>query len=165
MSLILVVLILSAEILSLSNNNFTGRLRDNFNGLTNLDFVDLSQNEFSGTIPPSLFDIPTIRLIYLNNNKLQGQIPSNFGNAPVLRDLYLYNNLLEGQVPPIQQDQLSKMQEFLVQNNDITGMMPPSICALRSQNGILENLWSDCSAADSEMPKVECECCTQCTFV
>jgi hypothetical protein len=155
------------ELLSVSFNNFNGRVRDNFNLFTKLDYVDFSQNSFTGEIPSSLFDVPTIRLVYLNNNRFQGPIPDNYGTSSVLRDLYIYDNRLNGGIPPVGDGQLTTMQEFLLQNNELTGIMPASICALRvpNGNGILEDLWADCESIDDQPPAVECECCTQCVFI
>jgi hypothetical protein len=96
-----------------------------------------------------------------------GPLPDNYGSSPVLRDLYIYDNMLNGGIPPISGSQLVTLQEFLMQNNQLTGTMPASICALRipNGNGILEDLWADCESVNEQPPEVECECCTQCVFV
>jgi Leucine-rich repeat (LRR) protein len=124
-----------------------------------LDFFDLAENQFTGNIPASLFNVPTIRIVYLSDNKLEGQIPENFGNARRLKDLYLNNNRLSGQIPPISMGQLPALTEFLLQGNELTGIMPASICAIRPSGGILDDLWTDCLGPD---PEVECDCCSQC---
>jgi len=127
--------------------------------MENLDFADFRMNSFTGTIPASLFDAPSIRLVYLSNNDLEGPIPSNYGNAASLRDLYLDGNQLTGTVPTVGADQLGALTEFLLQDNELTGTMPASICALRTPDGLLEDLWADCRGGDRE---IFCSCCTQC---
>ena len=147
----------------MSNNTFTGSVRDSFDQFQALDFIDLGHNRLTGEIPPSLFEIPTIRLVYLQNNRLDGLLPDNFGNAPVLRDFYVQSNRLFGQVPDVQPGQLANLTELLLQDNDLTGEMPASICALRTPLGVLEDLWADCEEIEGEA-EVACACCTQCTF-
>ena len=152
-----------AENILLSNNNFTGPIRNFFGSFQNLDFADFANNQFSGFLPSTLFDIPTIRIVYFSNNQMVGEIPSNFGRSPALRDLYLDGNQLRGNVPNIGTGQLLELTELLLQDNELTGEMPASVCALRTI-GILEDLWADCNPEDGNSPKISCQlgCCTQC---
>jgi hypothetical protein len=101
--------------------------------------------------------------VYLNDNNLRGRIPDNYGNADNLRDFYVNGNELQGEIPSIQPGQLASLNEFLLQDNDLTGIMPSSICALRTPAGMLEDLWADCEVIDGQA-EVLCECCTQCVF-
>ena len=126
---------------------------------TRLDFADFAENQFTGNIPASLFNIPTIRIVYLANNNLEGPIPPNYGNARRLKDLYLNGNRLSGQIPPISMGQFRGLTELLLHENELTGIMPASICAIRFGGGMLDDLWTDCLGVD---PEVECDCCTQC---
>jgi Leucine-rich repeat (LRR) protein len=98
--------------------------------------------------------------VYLSNNALTGTIPSNVGDAPLLRDLYLMHNQLTGSIPSIADDSWRNLTELLLQDNELTGIMPDLICRLRSE-AILEDLWVDCAGNE---PEVECSCCTQCVF-
>jgi hypothetical protein len=145
--------------LLLSGNNFTGQIRDSFDMWKRLDFADFAENQFTGNIPASLFNIPTIRIVYLSDNNLEGPIPENYGNARRLKDLYLNGNRLSGQIPPISMGQLPALTEFLLQENELTGIMPASICAIRPLGGILDDLWTDCLGPN---PEVQCDCCSQC---
>jgi hypothetical protein len=125
-------------------------------------FVDISNNIFlGGSLPTTFFEMPSIKNVYIANCSLTGTIPANFGTPPALRDLYLDGNLLVGTVPEISFGQLTMLNEFLLQNNMLTGSMPASVCALRDNTtGILEDLWSDCL-----VPEIECEfpsCCNRC---
>lgn len=120
-----------------------------------MDFADFANNQFTGFLPESIFSINTIRIVYFANNNFIGSIPENFGGAPNLRDLYLNGNQLTGTVPNIQTGQLTALSEFLLQDNEIGGVMPANICSLLSPNGMLEDLWADCG-------EIDCDCCTQC---
>jgi hypothetical protein len=115
----------------LNDNFFTGKIRDAFDSFTSLDFFDVRNNQLTGFLPSSLFDIATLRIAYFSNNSFVGSIPSNFANPPFLRDLFLDGNMLAGTVPSINSTQLRDLTEFLLQNNDIGGTMPDSICLLR----------------------------------
>lgn len=149
----------SPENLLLSNNAFTGRVEDLFDNFQALEFADFANNQFTGFLPSSLFEVPSIRFIYFSNNRFRGSLPSNYGSPPLLRDLYVDGNMLAGTVPPLTANQLQSLTEFLLQNNDIGGQMPASVCSLVTQAS-LEDLWADCSPP----PQIVCQegCCTQC---
>jgi hypothetical protein len=131
---------------------------------TALNFADFKNNDFEGTLPSTIFNIPTMEILYFSNNNLSGTIPPNYGSSPVLRDLFLSGNRLSGTVPSIEVGQLSELTEFLLENNQLTGTMAPSICQLRIEGvGILDDLWTDCGP-DAD-PMIECsvpDCCTLC---
>jgi hypothetical protein len=151
----------SIAFLLLDNNNFVGTIRDGFNQWSSLDFADFRNNQFEGSLPSTIFDIPTMRILYFSNNNLDGPIPENYGSSPVLRDLYLGGNQLTGTVPDIQPGQLTQLTEFLIEENELTGTMAPSICQLRIEGvGLLDDLWADCGPLAD--PIIECECCTVC---
>jgi hypothetical protein len=150
--------------LRVNSNQLVGTIRDGFNQWSSLDFADFRDNQFEGTLPSTIFDIQTIRILYFANNNIDGTIPPNFGSSPVLRDLFLSGNQLSGTIPDIEPDQLKALTEFLVEGNQLTGTMAPSICQLRIEGvGILDDLWTDCSP-DAD-PRIECDlpvCCTAC---
>jgi len=144
------------------HNQFSGAIRDSFGLWEDLDFFDIAYNNFGGLIPRSLFDIPTLRIAYLHFNNFQGSLPDNYGNPPILRDLYLNQNQLRGNIPAIQENQLQQLSEFLLHDNLFTGVMPASVCSLRT-SGDLEDLFADCNPPDA--PEVLCprpSCCNQC---
>lgn len=157
-------MLVNIDVLLLNDNRFTGTIRDGFNQFKTLDFADFKNNHFEGSLPSTIFNIPTIRILYFNNNELDGTIPLNFGTSPVLRDLFLSGNNLSGTVPGIEPEQLVELTEFLLNDNQLTGTMPPSICQLRVDGfGILDDLWADCDSTAS--PMIECDlpdCCTLC---
>lgn len=147
--------------LRLNDNFWNGTVPDVFENYKQLDFFDISNSNLAGSIPKSIFSIPTLRLAYMSNCALGGTIPSEYADPPDLRDLYLDGNKFTGVIPPIVPGQLEKLSEFLLQDNNISGAMPESICSLRS-DFILDDLWTDCSG---ESPEIECdfpECCNRC---
>jgi hypothetical protein len=46
---------------NLSDNQFGGRLPDNFSGLNQLTVLDLSHNNFSGTFPPTMANLSSLQ--------------------------------------------------------------------------------------------------------
>mmetsp|Transcript_25085 Transcript_25085/g.59207 ORF Transcript_25085/g.59207 Transcript_25085/m.59207 type:complete len:670 (+) Transcript_25085:79-2088(+) len=147
--------------LRLNDNFWSGTIPDVFANYRQLDFFDVSNTVLGGSIPKSIFAIPTLRLAYMSNSKLVGSIPIEYALAPQLRDLYLNGNDLTGAIPEIAAGQLPMLNEFLLQNNRISGPMPESICRLRSEF-ILDDLWTDCGGPS---PEVDCdfpECCNRC---
>lgn len=149
---------LDKAILSVSRTGFTGTIRDAFVPFDALEFADFSEALFTGTLPATIFDIPTIKALYFNGNDLTGTIPPNFASPPELIDLYLSNNALIGSIPTVEPGQLGSLTEFLLDNNDLSGIMPSSVCDLRVSS--LTLLTADhCS----EPPKVVCNCCDSCS--
>ena len=150
--------------MAINGTQITGTIRDAFQPFERLEFVDFSNNLLSGTLPASVFDLSTIELLYFESNMLTGFIPENYANAPNLRDLYIFQNQIAGTVPPIEPGQLDVLTEFLLENNDITGVMPSSICALRGreEDNDLARLTADCGG---DPPQIECDCCTDCWIV
>jgi hypothetical protein len=66
-------------------------------------------------------------------------------------NLFLYGNRLDGEIPT-EMGQLSRMETFEVELNNITGPMPQEICKLT----LLRTLEADCNG------RVKCNCCTAC---
>lgn len=145
----------------LANNTFDGDFPNVFSGFGNLEFFDITNNGFTGNFPDSIFDSPeSLEIVYVRGNNLSGELPASYATAPRMRDFFVNGNAFTGEVPPIQDGQLLELNEFLLQDNEFTGVMPESICALRT-SGNLEDLWADCRSP----PEIECsapDCCTRC---
>jgi hypothetical protein len=134
------------------NNTFIGTIPPI--GAPTLQFFDVRFNLLSGDIPSSIFASPdALEAVYLQGNSLTGTIP-DFSGASVLVDLYLSGNALTGTIPEAPVGSLPAFEEFLVDNNDIEGTMPQSICALPS----ITDLWADCAPP----AEIVCDCCTRC---
>jgi len=145
----------------LHNNSLNGDIPD-LSESTNLKRLDLSSNELNGQLDAKLFEMPNLRLLYLFENKLIGGIPVNFGGSTSLRDIYLYDNLLTGEIPDVVDPSLSNLEELIVSQNKIGGVVPSGICGLRSTN--LDTLRVDCTPLSGQPPQVVCaqNCCTSC---
>lgn len=152
---------LTTASLRLNGNFWTGTVPDVFENFANLDFFDISDTMLTGTIPKTIFSIPTIRLIYMSKCNLVGTIPPQYADPPILRDLYLDGNQLTGTVPAIESGNLERLNEFLLQDNKLSGSVPNSICSLRT-SFVLDDLWTDCGGGS---PEIQCdfpECCNRC---
>ncbi|KFK28182.1 hypothetical protein AALP_AA8G482900 [Arabis alpina] len=87
--------------LSLSGNNFTGRLVPQLGSIPSLNLLDLSDNEFYGPIPGRISDLYGLNYLNLSANKFQGGFPSGFRNLQQLRSLDLHRNELWGDIREI----------------------------------------------------------------
>jgi len=86
--------------LSLSDNNFQGKITESFCNLSSLRLLDLSYNSFNGLIPKCLMRRnSTLRVLNLAQNKLQGYVSDTISSSCSLRFLNLNGNLLEGVIP------------------------------------------------------------------
>lgn len=134
-----------------------------FGDYEELEYFSVAGSDaLTGSIPESIFLIDTIRFIYMQQCPgLEGTIPNSYVNPPDLRDLYLYSTKISGNVPPVPAGKLEKLNEFLIYDTQLTGVMPESLCGLRDEF-ILDDLWSDCGGSS---PEIECsfpDCCNRC---
>jgi hypothetical protein len=148
--------------LHIGENFWGGSLPDIFGDLNQLETFEMSTTEFVGQIPSSLFRIPAIQNIYMSETKLAGTIPSAFGNAEKLKRFHINDSSsIAGTIPPVGTGRLRNLEEFLVQGTGVTGSMPASICALRTDHR-LDHLEADCAGVP---PGIQCQfpdCCTMC---
>ena len=127
--------------LHLQGNQLTGRI-PNLDALDYLEKLNLSNNQLSGRIPDSLGNLTrgstgansgaALKELRLNDNQLTGKIPTALGDLtgkdgdedPIsLEVLELYNNQLDGALPA-QLEQLTKLKELHLNNNQFTGGVP-----------------------------------------
>ena len=86
--------------LSLSKNNFQGKIPKSFCNLSSLRLLDLSYNSFNDLIPTCLMRRnSTLRVLNLAENKLKGYVSNTISSSCSLRFLDLNGNLLEGAIP------------------------------------------------------------------
>ena len=64
--------------LVLSENNLTGQIPPEIDGLADLGGLFLDYNSLSGPIPPELGDLSQLTRLFLDHNQLTGQIPDSF---------------------------------------------------------------------------------------
>ena len=136
----------SLQHLSLQRNSFTGIIPTELAELSALTHLDLSENRISGSIPAefgmlwvylpsagsttdtskSIYTFPALEVLNLANNRLNGSIPTQFGNLTELRGLRLDRNELSGTIPS--QIQNLAVDQLLLQNNLLTGVVPNALC-------------------------------------
>lgn len=154
--------------LELQSNRFEGPIPDEFGNMESIEFLSLEDNGLTGTIPEVLFGINLagLRILYLNDNQLDGNIPENYGQSPRLKDLWMNDNQLTGTLPIIAEGEFLFLEELLINNNDLTGVVDDSLCLIRnntSPGGNLGVFHADCQPPDNGgAPQIQCACCTAC---
>ena len=73
--------------LRLHNNQLTGSIPTELNGLGNLTQFWVSNNRLTGSIPSELGDLTNLQQLNLHTNLLSGTIPSELGNLTNLARL------------------------------------------------------------------------------
>lgn len=94
-----------------------------------LSFYDLSFNQFTGTLPDSLwatFPAPPLETLYLEHNRLTGSIPNTTNVQPFLKLVSIHNNRLGGTIPEGFGISWTSLKELRLQNNTLTGPIPPT---------------------------------------
>lgn len=109
------------RILSLKRNRFNGPITSLAN-LTALRLLFLSHNNFSGPFPATL---TSLYRLDLSHNTLSGEIPATLNRWTHLLTLRLDSNRLRGRIPS--NINLSRLQDFNVSNNLLTGQIPESL--------------------------------------
>lgn len=150
------------EELHIGTNFWSGNLPNIFDNMKQLETFDMSGTSIAGDIPSNLFNIPTLQMVNLSSSSMSGNLPTTLGNASSLKTLHLYDMPnLRGSVPSPGQGQLTNLRELLLQNTGLSGSMPISICALRS-NSMLDTLEASCLGS---LPSLQCDypdCCSRC---
>ena len=113
--------------------------------------LSLSRNEFSGTIHSFYGSIPSLTYLYLDGNNLMGTIPSFDGSGSVsgqsilgdghsgMQELWLQQNLLTGTIPPAI-GEIQDLYNFYVDENKLTGVVPTSLCRSDINEDFFENI-------------------------
>jgi Leucine-rich repeat (LRR) protein len=172
------------EFLDLSGNAFNSAVPSVFATLPNLQFLyiqdafitgDLSymegmpsmrehwidQNQdLGGTIPAFIGDITTLESFSVTQSNLVGTLPVQLENLLDMISLWFYGNSLVSTIPS-EYGVFAKMKIFRVEDNLITGTVPSTICALRSDDflgGNLQVLGTDYTLSVSHS-NIQCEKC------
>ncbi|KAJ4888465.1 Leucine-rich repeat protein kinase family protein [Raphanus sativus] len=130
----------SLQKLSLTGCNLTGKIPDFFSSQTlpSLTSLQLSQNLLQGELPPS-FGASSLQKLYLNGQKLNGSV-SLLQNMTSLIELDLQGNAFSGPIPDL--SGLEALSLFNVRENQLTGLVPPSLTGLKSLKTV--NLTNNC---------------------
>ncbi|KAI4365462.1 hypothetical protein MLD38_021447 [Melastoma candidum] len=84
--------------LTLSGNNFTGRIEPKFGSMGSLQYLDLSDNSFYGPIPGKLNGLYSLNYLNLSMNGFSGGYPDGLSNLQQLKVFDVHGNDLWGDV-------------------------------------------------------------------
>ncbi|KAI3941007.1 hypothetical protein MKW92_037621 [Papaver armeniacum] len=114
------------EKLGLGLCNLKGFIPTFICNLTHLKELDLSYNNLTGAIPSCISKLENFSYLDLSNNELRGPLPL----PPHGVDLFdLSNNRLNGEISTETGERLSKVNTIILNNNELSGSLPFSICS------------------------------------
>ncbi|KAF3634306.1 putative LRR receptor-like serine/threonine-protein kinase-like [Capsicum annuum] len=121
--------------LNLSSMNLKGMVPTQLGNLSFLISLDIRNNNFHGSLPEELARLRRMKRINAMNNNFTCTIPSFFGMLPNLQSLYLsfnqlselQDNKLTGAIPPTMFNQ-SSLKQIGLTNNILYGKLPGNIC-------------------------------------
>ena len=135
---------------NLQQNNFTGSIPASYGTLTKLASLSFAENLMSGTIPAGIsacsklaslsfgkkvatvFSLDSVLADAYNSNSFSGTLPSEYGQLRLLQSLSFHGlSLMSGSIPSTW-CQLSKLQNFDVQDLQLTGTVPSCFTNLTS---------------------------------
>eukprot|EP01036_Dinobryon_divergens_P030042 gene30042-39233_t len=121
----------AVRILSLSSNQFVGKIPRGYGNFSSLQVMDLSYNRLSGNIPSELSRLSALQVLSFSGNSLTGGIPSSFGQLRNLAHLELRGNELHGSIPS-EIGAIHHLRVLDLGQNYFYGRIPPSLCNLTS---------------------------------
>lgn len=117
---------------SVYDNTLKGTIPSNISALSKLTFLDLSLNQLSGTLPLSLANLTFISVLSISHKGLIGEISSRlFANWSQITSFQLGRNLLIGGIPS-EIELLTKLANFNLYSNNMSGLIPPVLGKLRN---------------------------------
>jgi Leucine-rich repeat (LRR) protein len=140
------------ERIELYQANLIGTLDKNIRNLKKLKRYWLHETlNLTGTIPPEIDMLTNLESLFIGRNSLSGSLP-DFGKLPKLKTLAVHENLLEGPIPSFPSNierlfldsnrfnetipeaiaLLTKLRDFRVNNNELTGEIPIQLGSLRN---------------------------------
>lgn len=108
----------SIETFAAGENRFTGSIPP-LAGLVNLKVYSVYENDLSGPLPP-LSGLDNLFGFTVSSNRLSGPIPAM--DLPALQELFLQDNLLSGQIPPL--TGVPNLKYFYLDDNNLSGPIP-----------------------------------------
>lgn len=164
------------DFISVENNQLTGPIPTELFGinLAGLRILYLNNNQLSSAIPNNYGSAPRLKDLWLNDNQLTGTLPiiaeGEFLFLGMSYEFQLCNCLCSFLcicsnpsfllLLPLQ------IEELLLNNNDITGIVDESVCLIRNNTipgGQLGVFHADCQPPPGGgEPQIQCSCCTAC---
>ena len=123
--------------LFVDGNGLSGPIPAQLGGLGNLRHLMLRANSLAGRIPPELGALSRLTEMDISYNGLNGPIPPELGELSALERLRLGHNRLEGAVPARLAELTSLRELSLVNNPNLSGVLPASLTALRQLEALL----------------------------
>ncbi|CAI9105568.1 OLC1v1004516C1 [Oldenlandia corymbosa var. corymbosa] len=124
----------SLRIISLANNQLTGKIPSCLGNLRQLKVLDLANNSLSGQIPHTLGNLGWLLVLHLNGNKLFGTLPSSLKNLTLLTTLDLGNNQFRDFIPDWMGEAFltENNLHLRLQSNHFYGNISENLCQLSS---------------------------------
>ena len=116
--------------LDLSENNLSGRIPAELEGLKLLIELSLHRNELTGQIPSQLANLENLQQLHLSRNNLTGEIPAFLGGMTSLNRLHLNHNGFTGAVPAELGNRTIMTSLLLQSNPGLTGKVPQKLAGL-----------------------------------
>ncbi|KAJ6737127.1 hypothetical protein OIU85_019216 [Salix viminalis] len=114
----------SLQTISLSGNQFTGRLVPALGSMSSLQYLDLSNNKFSGPIPGRIAELWNLKYLNLSTNDFEGGfpvgLPVGFRNLQQLKVLDLSSNKFTGDISAVLSE-LINLEKVDLSDNDFFG--------------------------------------------
>jgi Leucine-rich repeat (LRR) protein len=139
--------------LYLSINHLTGSIPASMGNLKKLEDFYLSINHLSGSIPASLGNLSQLQVFNVSYNNLGGSMPSSLSYLRFLTEIFANDNKLSGSLERVfnSANQVN-LATVLLNNNEFTGTLPPSLFALPSLSTVV--LVSNCFSGS--LPSAMC---------
>ncbi|CAM8924674.1 unnamed protein product [Rhodiola kirilowii] len=119
---------------SIWNNSFTGTIPSSLSNISGLSVCYLAGNRFRGRVPDSLGNLQNLRLLQLSKNSLGSEMSNDLSfvdsltNCTKLERIDLSYNMLSGTLSDsIGNFSTSRLQQFSIEKNHITGPIPERI--------------------------------------
>ncbi|KAJ0737861.1 putative protein kinase RLK-Pelle-LRR-XI-1 family [Helianthus annuus] len=115
--------------LQIGKNLITGTIPITFRNFSRLERMHFGENHISGSIPDYIANFTDLKVLDLSLNQFSGLIPPELGKRTAFVTFNLFGNNLVGSIP--QDMNLTKMEEFRVAQNMLSGHLPNAICVSR----------------------------------
>ncbi|KAF5802311.1 putative protein kinase RLK-Pelle-LRR-XI-1 family [Helianthus annuus] len=115
--------------LQIGKNLITGTIPITFRNFSRLERMHFGENHISGSIPDYIANFTDLKVLDLSLNQFSGLIPPELGKRTAFVTFNLFGNNLVGSIP--QDMNLTRMEEFRVAQNMLSGHLPNAICVSR----------------------------------
>ncbi|KAL5557856.1 hypothetical protein UlMin_034067 [Ulmus minor] len=115
--------------IELQDNLLTGELPSQMSA-DSLEYLTLSNNQFSGKIPPAIGNLKKLQTLYLDVNAFSGEIPKEIFNSKSLSKINVSLNILTGEIPSSISG-CSNLAAIDFSQNNLYGEIPRGISSLK----------------------------------